>query len=66
MKVLGNSNSNKWCCFCKHWFDPACSALTPRVSKGMFDVEKDAKCKCTKQNLVTPAIHNCKYFERKF
>ena len=25
--MIGNCKKNKWCCFCEHWYDPACSSL---------------------------------------
>ena len=64
--MLGNSKNNRWCCFCKHWFDPGCSALKPRPGRDLYDVNKDMKCKCSICNLYTPAVHNCPKFERKF
>lgn len=32
---LGNCNKNKWCCFCKHWLDPALTAIKPKPG-GLF------------------------------
>ena len=66
MKILGNSERNKWCCFCKYWYDPSCSALTVHTGKNMYFVEKDAKCKCIKRNAEILAISTCGQFERKF
>ena len=65
MKVLGNPQRNRWCCFCKHWFDPACSALTPRPGGNLYDVDGEKKCKCECCKLMTKAIHTCPKFEKK-
>ena len=64
--MLGNSQRNKWCCFCKHWFDPACMALTPKSGRDMYEVDTNKKNKCNKKNLITPAISVCKDFTNKF
>lgn len=64
--MLGDCKKNRWCVFCKHWYDPLHSALNPRVNKNMFDVNEKKSCKCMKKNLITPAISNCSSFERKF
>lgn len=64
--ILGDSTKNKWCAFCKYWYDPANSALTPRKVKNMYDVNKDVKNRCTKGSLSTQALYTCKYFTPKF
>lgn len=65
MKILGNSERNKWCCFCKYWYDPTCSSLTARAGKNMYLVEKSVKCKCMKRNAEIPAISTCNQFKNK-
>ena len=67
LKMLGDCKKNKWCCFCKNWFDPSCSALKPRLVKDMFDVDTTKRFRCLKKaGIVTPALYVCKDFERKF
>jgi len=65
MKILENCQKNRWCCFCKYWYDPTNSALTPRLNRDMYDVDKTVKCRCTCKNLLTPAVGNCPKFEKK-
>ena len=36
--MIGNSQKNKWCCFCKYWFDPSCSAIKPLAGLGNYRV----------------------------
>ena len=65
MGYLGNSQRNKWCCFCKHWYDPTNSALKPKTGRDLFDIDPKVKCKCMKINLFTIALHTCSKFEKK-
>ena len=64
--ILGDCSKNKWCCFCKNWYDPTNSSIKPRICKNLFDVENNRKNKCLLKNLITPAISSCSSFERKF
>lgn len=64
--VLGDCNKNKWCAFCRNWYDPANQALRPRVSRGMFDVDDKARKKCLVNSFETKALHICPKFVRKF
>jgi hypothetical protein len=63
---LGNCQKNKWCCFCRHWYDPTNSALTPRMGKDLFDVDGRAVKKCNLHCLETHALGTCKDFKKKF
>jgi hypothetical protein len=63
--MLGHSKRNKWCCFCKHWFDPSCSALKPKMAPNMYDVDNTKRLKCNNKNVITPALFVCKDFECK-
>ena len=63
--MIGNSQKNKWCCFCKYWFDPSCSAIKPLAGKDMFQVEMSVKCKCSKRNMTMQAVASCKEFTKK-
>ena len=64
--MLGDCKKNRWCVFCKHWYDPANASLKPRPNKNLFDVDEKAKNRCSKKNLFTQALSNCPFFERKF
>lgn len=64
--MLGDCKKNRWCVFCKYWYDPTNSALKPRLNKNLFDVDDKIKNRCSKKKLLTQAISNCPFFERKF
>ena len=64
--MIGNCKRNKWCCFCSHWHDPACTAIKPLPGRDMFEVDQTAARKCLKTNLNTKALHICGKFEPKF
>ena len=64
--MLGNSDRNRYCCFCKHWFDPSCEAVRPKMGKNLFEIDNTKMKKCLKINLQTKAVYVCKNFEKKF
>jgi len=64
--MLGNSKKNKWCCFCKYWYDPTLSALKPKQGRDLFEVDINKKNKCLERNLVTQALSTCPKFSGKF
>ena len=59
-----NVNMTKICAFCKHWFDPSCSALKPK-SGYFYEIDDKMKKRCDVYKLDKQAISYCKYFERK-
>ena len=65
--MLGDSRKNRWCIFCKSWFNPGSRGLKVRNgSRGkLFDVDTSLRCTCKKTGLVTPACSTCPKFERK-
>lgn len=65
MKVIANSKKNKYCAFCKHWYDPTNSALEIVLGKDLFRIDNSTQKKCIKQNLITKALFICRYYESK-
>lgn len=61
------SSNAKICPFCKHWYDPANSAIEPKLlSRTNWTVDTDIKSKCMKKNYPTRSIHGgCREFESK-
>ena len=67
MSILGNSNRNRWCCFCKYWYNPTNNGIVIRKgTKDMFDIDKSTRCTCRKSGLTTSACSACPYFVSKF
>ena len=62
--MLGSRQRNKWCCFCKYWFNPAYVGLKMKSGCNMYEIDTTRKCKCLKSDLTTPAISTCRYFEK--
>lgn len=55
------------CAVCKHWYDPANSAITPRAPQiDLWEYDDSAKRKCMKKNFDTNASGFCSYFQSKF
>lgn len=62
----GNVNVNKFCVFCKFWYDPTNSAITPKApSIGLWEFDNKAKNICTITNIQRPAIGTCPKFQCK-
>ena len=58
--VINIKHMNK-CAFCKHWFDPTCSAIEPESPAiGLWKIKDiNQKCKCLKKNIPMPANAFC-------
>ena len=56
-----NVKHMKKCAFCKNWFDPTCSAITPEAPTiGLWKIKDiNQKCKCLKKNIDMPANAFC-------
>lgn len=58
----------KKCAFCKYWYDPTNSAISPKApSVGLWEIKDiNQKCLCTKTNMNMPANAFCsRDFESK-
>lgn len=59
------SGAKKKCVFCKHWWDPANSALTP-LKIGGFEFDPNEQRECDQRNnSKTRANFTCNKFESK-
>lgn len=59
-----NLRSARHCAFCKYWWDPACTHITPKNEQiWMFDAS--ARCLCIKRNMDTSAQSTCGMFHYK-
>lgn len=56
----------KKCAFCKYWYDPNNSAISPRASKiNLWDYDDKCKMKCMKKNYEIKASAFCSEYECK-
>jgi hypothetical protein len=60
-----NIKSSKKCAICKHWFDPAGTALKPHMGS-FLKFDQDMKKPCLKHGqVVKPSWAQCNDFESK-
>ena len=56
----------KICAFCKHWFDPTCSAIEPvRPSIGLWHYDNTAVKRCGMDGMLHKSFGSCRNFENK-
>lgn len=56
----------KRCVFCKYWYDPTNSAISPRAPQiNLWNFDEKAKSKCLKKNIEMKAIGFCGKYECK-
>ena len=61
-----NAKNFKICAFCRHWYDPCNSAITPLMGKNMYEVDTNAKSKCILTNFQKRASGPvCKDYDPK-
>ena len=61
-----NIKFNKYCAFCKYWYDPTNQHIQPSDSlHNIWKYETDAKCMCLKKNYPMGAGFNCSKYECK-
>lgn len=54
------------CAFCKYWYDPTNSYITPKSpSINLWGFDTKAKCKCLKRNYEMSAGSCCPHYELK-
>lgn len=56
----------KRCAFCKYWYDPTNTAISPTFGKGKWLYETGIKNKCMQKNVITPSTNTCPKFDLKF
>lgn len=58
--------SGKVCAFCKHWYDPANSAIRPRnVRAGIWEYDDTVKRDCMQCKFKRGTWQRCNKFESK-
>ncbi len=59
-------NDNKICAFCKYWYDPTNSAISPRDPRvGLWQYDGDVRKMCTKKGTERRGASGCPDFECK-
>lgn len=54
------------CAFCKYWYDPTNSAISPKYpQRGIWEYDHRAKKKCLKTNMEKTAASFCSKYEPK-
>lgn len=59
-----NKMSMKVCAFCRHWYDPANSAITPKFA-GLWEYEHGIKRMCNIRKIETYSQFKCSNYELK-
>lgn len=58
--------STRFCAFCKHWYDPANSAIEPLPGDTkVWKFDRSANNKCLKSNMMRKGQMGCVYYECK-
>lgn len=64
--MLTDLSSAHFCAFCKHWFDPCCTSISPKDSFGkIWEVQKNSQHPCILHHIPKLATQSCKDFEMK-
>lgn len=53
------------CALCRHWYDPANSAIEPTAAQGLWKIETGIKNKCLIKNCNMQSNMFCSKFESK-
>lgn len=63
---IANVKANKMCAFCKHWYDPGNSTISPKSPAiGLWTYDSKAKKRCVKNGLNMQARASCGRYECK-
>ena len=64
--IQANIKNCRRCAFCKHWYDPTNSAISPKYpQQGVWEYDQKATRKCLKNNLNKSASSLCGGYELK-
>lgn len=56
----------KKCAFCKYWYDPTNSAISPKSPKtNHWEFDPNVKSKCLKKNIEVFSRNSCSKYECK-
>lgn len=59
-----NIKSARICAFCRHWFDPSNSAISPKM-KDLWLFDPNVKKMCSIKNVETPSKMSCGDYQCK-
>lgn len=63
--MIVNIKVNHYCGFCKYWYDPANSAISPHIANmNLWNMDKCEKI-CTKKNTRIQSVGYCPKYECK-
>ena len=61
-----NLKTQKFCAFCKHWYDPTNSNIRPTNPRlSLWEFDSTAKCMCMKRNHEMKGGERCGYYDCK-
>lgn len=64
--MVFNIKTSRSCAFCKYWYDPANSAISPKAPNiNLWNVDDKCKNMCLKTNIEKKATATCSRFELK-
>ena len=64
--AIGNIKSVKKCAFCKYWYDPTNSVISPRSPKiNLWEYEEQVRKKCLKKGYDMKSDSFCGKYECK-
>lgn len=64
VKVMANTAGSRKCAFCKHWHDPAMTAIRPLLGK-TWEFDPNIKKRCLEFGSDRQAINTCPKFSSK-
>ena len=65
MKLI-NVKVCKKCAFCKYWYDPTNTYVSPKTPQmNMWEYDNNAMCTCIQKNIKVPAFSVCNKYEGK-
>lgn len=64
--MRANLKTQKFCAFCKHWYDPANSHINPVTPKfALWEFDPKAKSMCSKRSRDITGGEKCSSYECK-
>lgn len=64
VKVMANTACSQRCAFCKHWHDPAMTAIRPVLGK-TWEYDPKVKKRCLEIGIDKVAMSSCPKFSSK-
>ena len=64
--ITYNVKHNSCCAFCKYWYDPTNSDISPVMpAQGMWKINMQSRNLCTLRNIKPTATHKCEKYQCK-